>query len=187
MNRMDQALDERLLFPFRKVETRKIFVDGYSWCTVKVLEIDESLRAHKDEAVIDALIKSPFHLWQGEQSPEGTNWVWNGKPLHVEQFGPWDRTLMTPQDYTPVLYEAAVELLLAHHREHVSEGPEELKKMEDFFREQVPADYRLFHLSLGTTNFGERRVMNSVFDHFIAFIGIDPSTERALIFEAGED
>jgi hypothetical protein len=145
MNRTDQALDERLLFPFRKVETRRIFVDEYSWCILSVLEIDESLRAQPDEAVIDALIKSPFHLWQGEQRPEGTNWVWNGKPLHVEQFGPWDRPLMTPQDYTSVLYETAVELALAHHSEHVSEGPEELKKVEEFFREQVPASYRLFH------------------------------------------
>jgi hypothetical protein len=180
-------MDTRLTFPFRKTHDAKVFVDDYSWCKSRVLAIDEQLAHGSNEEVINALIQSPFHLWQGEDVPSGSEWTWNGEKIHVEQFGPWDRTLMTSKDYAPVQHVQAQDLLRTHHQLHIEASEQELETVAQFFTDEVAVTYQLFHLILGPKDLDARRVVNNVFDHFIAFIGIDRAARRALIFEAGMD
>lgn len=180
-------MDRRLEFPFRKVHRAFVLVDGLSWCSVTVLAIEDRFHDRSNEEVIDALIKSPYHLWQGEINLGGMEWTWNGEKLHVEQFGPWDRTRITAKDYSPIPTEQGLQLLMDHLKEHIEADEKELQTAGDLFRSEVPANYTLYHLTLRTDHDQERKVVNKVFDHFIAFIGLDRSARRALVFEAGMD
>ncbi|WP_420577975.1 hypothetical protein [Ekhidna sp.] len=148
--------------------------------------------SNTDQQVIDQFINSEFHLWRGEEEPngleisfteEGRTW----KESSVKVFGPFNNELINSSHYAPVTFNEIRAILFNSFSEEADYDPTFIDKAKTEIEQLFNTRNQGFFLTATRDKNPELISRFDVFDFFFSFILLNSGTNTLTHIEFGLD
>lgn len=183
---------------FQLLRQEELRTEYYVFTQFRLLHIPRELAGQPHAAVIGVFMNSPFHLWQGEEFPEGfsVTWTWerDGKMVTedvqgVKVFGPYDLRQLSPTDYQLLDQDGLESAFFGFMAEHTHNDTDYLEKVRQQLTAFLTGDawsvYRL-HVS-SKDDETKRSPYLDVFSFFTSLLAINMERGELLLVEFGQD
>jgi hypothetical protein len=185
----------RLIKFIKSFEKVLLFKSVGHFC-LKELESDKSLSDLSSE-IIDAIIDTPYHFWNGEKDPSGQTFNVSTKHLdgtitdetirNNKFYGFYDAEKITASDYKQIDKQRFLQILDNVINHFTNNDLDYLEEVHQFLREYMKDNLSIFHLALDREINDDMLSEWSVYDSFEGFLFIDREANKVTLVEAGED
>ncbi len=176
------------------------FDENWSYFSITVLIIESELDKTKfaDKEIIESLIKSKYHFWNGENNPNGLSFTniqksenqnSENKINGIKFCGQFNNNRIDEGDYKRVNFDEIEKNILIQVEKNYSSKflPEIELKLKNVINEHFRLNTKNYLLNLNTESDVEKISEYHIFSFFIRFIVITENNEFVKIIEFGAD
>jgi hypothetical protein len=173
---------------------------GWVYVNVVILRPAENMLEAPDRSIIDAVIRSKFHHWQGEEFPDGMDFriqeynadkkLTNVTLINYKIHGLFDNDRLHADHYKLSSYESLlkeVTALISEFNEEEEARALDEKKTMDFIEQYLSPSLVIYHLDLNKESDPDLLARFNPYSKFLGFLCIDRQKNEIVLLEMGDD